>query len=131
MNFPNGGRIFANRPEPCSVDFLITAAADVGGGGGAGVDYVVTGSGGGLITGCTRTAEGDMKIALSDPLAGFLGLRMITTRANSHLTMDNITNIAAVSDPHIDVTFVATGTDTDPDGATMYFILDFYRTTTT
>ena len=126
MNFPNGGRIFSNRPEPCSVDFKVTAAADTEADG-----YTVNGSGGGLVTACTRTAEGDMKIALSDPLAGFRGLRMISTEPDSMLTMDNITNIAAVSDPHIDVTFTVAGTDADPDAGVMHFILDFYRTTTT
>ncbi len=125
MNFPNGGRIFSNRPEPCSVDFKVTAAADVAADG-----YTVNDSGGGLVIACTRTAEGDMKIALADTLAGFRGLRMISTRANSALTMDNITDIATASGPHIDVTFIATATDTDPDAAVMHFILDFYRTTT-
>ncbi len=124
LNARNGGRIFANHPEPWEVSFKVTAAADVAANG-----YTVNDSGGGLISACTRTAEGDMKIALAEPLAGFRGLSMIASRADSKLTMDNITSIGTASDPHIDVTFTEGGADTDPDSSVMYFTLRFYRTT--
>jgi hypothetical protein len=123
MNYPNGGRVYCNRAEPVNVDFCLTGAADVNANG-----YTVTDSGG-IVSAAAKTAEGDLKITLREPLRGFRCLRMISTRADSKLTLDSVADINTPSDPHIHVTFTEAGSDADPDGATMYFVLEAYRTT--
>lgn len=124
--YANGGRIWSNKGEPAILYFKVTAAADVAASG-----YTVN-EGGDFVSAVTRTAEGDMKIALRQGFPAFLGLELLsTTRADSRMYLDNATNIGSATDPHVDVTFrEGTPADTDPDSAVMHFALHVKRTQT-
>jgi hypothetical protein len=107
-NFPNN-QYKSNAPEETTIHLRCTAAADV-----AAEGYAIN-DGDGFVTSVTRSAEGVMRITLTDRYAKFINAHVLGNRDDS-VPQFNAEAVNSAT-PTVDIVWREGAADKDPDSA--------------